>query len=67
MDTFMKTYKEKIKKRKGKKFRGILVYYKKELKNNLTFLEKSSKNILWVKIVKGYLYIGQKSLPSRSI
>ena len=43
-------------KRNGRTSRGILVYYKKELKNNLTFLEKSSENILLVKIAKGYLH-----------
>ena len=42
----------KNKKRKRRTSGGILVYYKKELKNILTFLEKSSENILWVKIAK---------------
>ena len=46
----------KNKKRKGKASGGILVYYKKELENTLTFLEKSSENILWVKIGKGFLH-----------
>ena len=46
----------KNKKRKGRTSGGIVVYYKKELKNNLTFFEKSFENILWVKIAKGYLH-----------
>ena len=46
----------KNKKRKGRESEGILVYYKKELKNILTFLEKSSENILWVKITKVYTH-----------
>ena len=33
-------------------FRGILIYYKKEVKNNLTFLEKSSENIYGLKSQK---------------
>ena len=37
---------------------GSLVYYKKEFKNILTFLEKSSENILWFKIKKGYVHAG---------
>ena len=44
----------KNKKRKGRASGRILVYYKKELKNILKFLEKSSQNILWVKIAKGF-------------
>ena len=36
----------KNKKRKGRASWGILVYYKKELKNILTFFEKPSENIL---------------------
>ena len=46
----------KNKRRKGRISGGIFIYYKKELQNNLTFLEKSSENILWVKIAKGYLH-----------
>ena len=46
----------KNKKRKGRISGGIFIYYKKELQNNLAFLEKSSENILWVKIAKGYLH-----------
>ena len=46
----------KNKKRKGRATGGILVYYKKELKNILTFLEKSSENILWAKIAKVCLH-----------
>ena len=55
------------KKRKGRASGGILVYYKKELKNNLTSLEKSPENILWVKIAKGLFTHRQGGLPSRSI
>ena len=46
----------KNKKRKGRASWGILVYYKKELKNILTFFEKPSENILWVKFAKGFLH-----------
>ena len=47
---------KKNKKRKGRTSGGIVVYYKKELKNNLTFFEKSFENILWVKIANVYLH-----------
>ena len=57
----------KNKKRKGRTSTGILVYYKKELENNLTFLEKSSENILWVKIAKGYLHIDKEVYLGLSI
>ena len=46
----------KNKKQKGRTSEGILVYYKKELKNKLIFHEKSSENILWLKIAKSYLH-----------
>ena len=51
-------------KRKGKASGGILVYYKKELKNILTFLEKSSENTLWI---EKFYTCRQGGLPSRSI
>ena len=44
------------KKKKKKAYVRILVYYKRELKNILTFLEKSSENILRVKIVKNHIH-----------
>ena len=56
----MKTYTEKIKKWIERSSAVILVYNKKELKNILTFLEKSSENYLWVKIAKGYIHADRK-------
>ena len=56
MDTFMKTYIEKIKNRKEEHLGRILFYCNKELKYILTFLEKSSEYILWVKVAKGFLH-----------
>ena len=52
-------YENVYRKNKNRKWRasgGILVYYKKELKNISTFLEKSSENIWWVKIAIGYIH-----------
>ena len=46
----------KNKKRKKRAYVRILVYYKRELRNALTFLEKSSENILRVKIAKNYIH-----------
>ena len=49
-------YENVYRKNKNRKWRasgGILLYYKKELKNISTFLEKSSENIWWVKIAIG--------------
>ena len=46
--------------RKGRAFGGILVYYKRELKNILMFLEKSFENILWVKIAKGFWHANRE-------
>ena len=49
-------YVENVVYRKNKKWKGrasVLVCFRKELQNILTFLEKSSENILWVKIAKG--------------
>ena len=40
----------KHKKKKGRASEGILVYYKKEYKNILSVLKKSSENILLIKI-----------------
>ena len=56
----MKTYTEKIKKRIGRSSAVILVYHKKELKNILAFLEKSSENYLWVKIAKSCIHADRK-------
>ena len=46
----------KNEKRKIRAYVEILVYYKKEFKNISTFLEKSSENILRVKIAKVYIH-----------
>ena len=43
----------KSKKWKGRTSGGVSVQYKRELKNILTFLEKSFENTLWAKIAKG--------------
>ena len=56
----MKTYTEKIKKRIGRSSAVILVYHKKELKNILTFLEKSSENYLWVRTAKSCIHADRK-------
>ena len=61
MDAFMKRYAEKIKKRKGRASGGFQSIIKKKLKISqysliLVFFEKSSKDILWVKIAKGYIH-----------
>ena len=46
----------KNKKKKGRASGEVLVYYKKEFKNIISVLDKSSENILWVKISKGFIH-----------
>ena len=46
----------KKKKKRGRASGGVLVFYKKELKNIISFLDISSENILWIKISKGVLH-----------
>ena len=43
----------KTKNKKGRASEGILVYYRKELSNFLSVLDKSHENI-WLKLSKGY-------------
>ena len=50
----------KNKKRIGRSSAVILVYSKKELKNILTFLEKSSENYLWVRTAKSCIHADRK-------
>ena len=45
------------KKQKGRAYGGILVYYEKELKYILAFLEKSSENFYGLKSHKSQGYI----------
>ena len=45
----------KTKNKKGRVSEGIQVYYRKELCNFLGVLEKSHKNIIWLKLSKGLL------------
>ena len=45
----------KTKNKKGRVSEGIQVYYRKELCNFLSVLEKSHKNIIWLKLSKGLL------------
>ena len=57
------------KKQKGRAYGGILVYYEKELKYILAFLEKSSENFYGLKSHKSQrLYTCRQGfLPSSSI
>ena len=51
----------KHKKKKGRASGGILVYYKKEYKNILSFpFKNSSENILWIKIAKGFVHASKE-------
>ena len=45
----------KTKNKKGWTSGGILFYYRKELSNSLSVLDKSHENIIWLKLSKGLL------------
>ena len=50
----------KHKKKKGRPSGGVMVYYKKELKNFISVYDKSAENILWLKIRKGMVSQSQE-------
>lgn len=62
-NNFPKNYKfiDNARKNKPKKSKrnsgGLLVCYKKELHGNITIIDKSTENMIWVKLKKEYLNI----------
>ena len=44
----------KTKNKKGRASGGVLVFYRKELCNFLSVLDKSHENIIWLKLYKDY-------------